>query len=132
MGALAAKYPDDLHALTLYAESLMDRMPWAYWNDDGTPKEMTPALVAALEKVLAGDPEHPSATHLYIHTMEQFTPKKAEAAADRLGDLCRWRGLALETAERLREQVPVEFARKMGAIQAYLPVRMFTFARFGM
>ena len=65
MGALAAKYPDDLHALTLYAESLMDRMPWAYWNDDGTPKEMTPTLVEALEKVLAGDPEHPGAAHLY-------------------------------------------------------------------
>ena len=198
MGALAAKYPDDLHALTLYAESLMDRMPWAYWNDDGTPQEMTPTLVEALEKVLAEDPEHPGAAHLYIHAMEQFTPKKAEAAADRLGDLvpvaghlvhmpshiylrlgryhdavitnqraaaadedyiaqCNaqglyraayyphnlhflWyaammegqRGLALATAERLRERVPVEVARAMGAIQAYLPVRMFTFARFGM
>ena len=198
MGALAAKYPDDLHALTLYAESLMDRIPWAYWNDDGTPKEMTPDLVAALEKVLIGEPEHPGAAHLYIHAMEEFTPKKAEAAADRLGDLvpvaghlvhmpshvylrlgryhdavianeraaaadedyiaqCNaqglypaayyphnlhflWyaammegrRGLALATAERLRERVPVEVAREMGAIQAYLPVRMFTFARFGM
>ena len=38
MEALAAKYPDDLHAQTLYAESLMDRMPWAYWNNDGTPR----------------------------------------------------------------------------------------------
>lgn len=198
MAALAVKYPDDLHAQTLYAESLMDRMPWAYWNDDGTPKEMTPTLVAALERVLAADPEHPGAAHLYIHAMEQFTPKKAEAAADRLGGLvpvaghlvhmpshiylrlgryhdavtaneraaaadedyiaqCNaqglypaayyphnlhflWyaammegqRGLALATAARLRERVPVQVAREMGAIQAYLPVRMFTFARFGM
>ncbi len=198
MEALAAKYPDDLHAQTLYAESLMDRMPWAYWSDDGTPKEMTPTLVEALERVLAADPEHPGAAHLYIHAMEQFTPKKAEAAADRLGDLvpvaghlvhmpshiylrlgryhdavianeraaaadedyiaqCNaqglypaayyphnlhflWyaammegrRGLALATADRLRERVPVQVAREMGAIQAYLPVRMFTFARFGM
>ena len=198
MAALAAKYPDDLHALTLYAESLMDRMPWAYWKDDGTPKEMTPTLVEALETVLAEDPEHPGAAHLYIHAMEQFTPNKAEEAADRLGGLvpvaghlvhmpshiylrlgryhdavianqqaaasdedyiaqCNaqglypaayyphnlhflWyaammegqRGLALATADRLRERVPVEVARQMGAIQAYLPVRMFTFARFGM
>ena len=87
MGTLAAMYPDDLHALTLHAESLMDRIPWAYWNDDGTPKEMTTTLVAALEKVLTGEPEHPGAAHLYIHAMEEFTPKKAEAAADRLGDL---------------------------------------------
>lgn len=42
------------------------------------------------------------------------------------------RGLALATANRLRERVPVEVARQMGAIQAYLPVRMFTFARFEM
>ncbi len=198
MAALAAKYPDDLHALTLYAESLMDRMPWAYWNDDGTPKEITPTLVEALETVLAADPEHPGAAHLYIHAMEQFTPNKAEEAADRLGGLvpvaghlvhmpshiylrlgryhdavianqqaaaadedyiaqCNaqglypaayyphnlhflWyaammegqRGLSLATADRLRERVPVEVARQMGAIQAYLPVRMFTFARFGM
>ena len=67
MGALAAKYPDDLHALTLYAESLMDRMPYAYWNDDGTPKEITPTLVEALEKVLATDPEQPGRGSL-LHT----------------------------------------------------------------
>ena len=39
--------------LTLYAESLMDLYPWAYWNEDGSPKEHTAALVTAIEKAMA-------------------------------------------------------------------------------
>jgi tetratricopeptide (TPR) repeat protein len=87
MTELVAEYPDDLHAQTLYAESLMDLYPWSYWDDDGSPKEHTDALVAAIEKVIEADPSHPGALHLYIHVMEKHTPKRAEAAADRLGPL---------------------------------------------
>ncbi|MCY4213400.1 MAG: hypothetical protein OXF68_07230 [Gammaproteobacteria bacterium] len=87
MRVLAEKHPDDLNARTLYAEALMDLSPWDYWQADGSPKAHTAALVEALEHVLATDPNHPGAAHLYIHAMEQFTPEKAEAAADRLGDL---------------------------------------------
>ena len=85
MRVLAEKYPGDLNARTLYAEALMDLSPWDYWQADGLPNAHTQALVDALEHVLATDPNHPGAAHLYIHAMEQFTPEKAEAAADRLG-----------------------------------------------
>ncbi|MEQ8691847.1 MAG: hypothetical protein RIC89_13565 [Pseudomonadales bacterium] len=88
MAGLVARYPDDLHARTLHAEALMDTMPWEYWNDDGTPaSENTTTFVQALEDVMAADPHHPGAAHLYIHAMERFEPYKAEAAADRLGPL---------------------------------------------
>ena len=87
MAALAAKYPRRPARPDALRRIADGRMPWAYWNDDGTPKEMTPTLVKALETVLAEDPEHPGAAHLYIHAMEQFTPNKAAEAADRLGGL---------------------------------------------
>lgn len=88
MASLAEQYPGDLHARTLYAEALMDVMPWQYWNDDGTasrPETLT--FVSELETVLSVDPNHAGAAHLYIHAMERFEPQKAEAAADRLGSL---------------------------------------------
>ncbi len=80
-------YPDDLNAQALYAEALMDLYPWDYWDDDGSPRMHTGAIVAALEKVMEADPDHPGALHLYIHVMERFTPELAEPAADRLGPL---------------------------------------------
>jgi tetratricopeptide (TPR) repeat protein len=65
----------------------MDLYPWAYWNEDGSPREHTGALVANIEKAIELDPKHPGALHLYIHAMEQHTPERAEAAADALGPL---------------------------------------------
>ncbi len=87
MRAVSEQFPDNPHVLTLYAESLMDLYPWSYWNEDGSPKEHTEALVAAIERAFEIDPEHPGALHLYIHAMEQYTPEKAVAAADALGPL---------------------------------------------
>lgn len=87
MRAVAEQFPDNPHVLALYAESLMDLYPWSYWNDDGTPKEHTDALVEAIERAIELDGEHPGALHLYIHTMEQYTPEAAVAAADALGPL---------------------------------------------
>ncbi|MGE0621755.1 MAG: hypothetical protein AB7I04_13975 [Pseudomonadales bacterium] len=87
MKAVAQQFPDNPHVLALYAESLMDLYPWSYWNEDGSPKEHTGALVAAIERAIEIDPQHPGALHLYIHAMEQYTPEKAEVAADALGPL---------------------------------------------
>lgn len=87
MKGVAEAFPGNPHVLALYAESLMDLYPWSYWNDDGTPKAHTEALVAAIERAIAIDPEHPGALHLYIHAMEQYTPEKAVSAADALGPL---------------------------------------------
>jgi len=88
MAGLVQTYPDDHHARTLHAESLMDLMPWEYWKDDGSAASPnTNKVVAELEHVLATEPNHPGAMHLYIHIMERFQPDKAESAADRLGPM---------------------------------------------
>ena len=77
-------YPDDLDAATFYVEAMMDLRPWGYWTRDGRPYEGTAEIVALTEKVIARDPQHPGALHLYIHLMEAKEAEKAEPAADRL------------------------------------------------
>jgi tetratricopeptide (TPR) repeat protein len=199
MAGLAEQYPGDLTARTLHAESLMDLMPWEYWNDDGTPaNQNTVRFVEELEYVMAADPKHPGAAHLYIHAMERFEPEKAVSAADRLGPLvpvaghlvhmpshiylrvgryedavnanakaasadedyisqCNaqgmypaayyphnihflWyaammegrKGLAIDSALKLAERVPLDVAAQMGALQSYVAVPVYTYIRFGM
>ena len=88
MEELSRKYPDDMDASSLFAESLMNTMPWNYWAEDGNPKPDTVKVINSLEDVLEKAPDHPLAIHLYIHAVEaSSTPERAEAAADRLGDL---------------------------------------------
>jgi len=87
MREVAAAYPDDLDAATLFAASLMDTTPWDYWEADGSPKPITEEIMATLEGVLARDPDHAGAAHFYIHTVEKERPTLAEAAADLLGDV---------------------------------------------
>ena len=88
MGDLAAQYPDDMNAASIYAEALMNTMPWNYWSDDGIAKLETSAVIASLEKVMEAEPDHPLALHLYIHALEASSdPNRAEAAADRLLNL---------------------------------------------
>ena len=88
MEELSKKYPDDMDASSLFAESLMNTMPWNYWAEDGNPKPDTVKVINSLEDVLEKAPDHPLAIHLYIHAVEaSSTPERAEAAADRLGDL---------------------------------------------
>lgn len=88
MRDVARKYPDDLDAQTLYAESLMDTSPWDYWNaDHKTAKAGLEALVPTIERVLQKAPNHPGAIHLYIHAVEKADPARAEKPADRLAAL---------------------------------------------
>ena len=83
--ALSAKYPDDLDAATLYAESLMDLNPWKLWSPDGQPAENTAEIVRVLESVLARDPNHAGANHFYIHAVEASpAPGRALPSAHRL------------------------------------------------
>lgn len=70
MRAMTAKYPDDLDAATMFAESLMMLKPWQLWGLDGEPAEGTLELVAVLESVLRRNPDHPGANHFYIHAVE--------------------------------------------------------------
>jgi tetratricopeptide (TPR) repeat protein len=87
MRGLREAQPENLHVAALYAESLMDLSPWSYWQDDGAPREHTPAIADALAFVLERDPDHVGALHFWIHLYERFEPERAEAEADRLWQL---------------------------------------------
>ena len=88
MRELAKKYPDDLDAATLYAESLMNLNPWKLWSLDGTPGENTEEIVRVLESVLARDPMHAGANHYYIHAVEaSSSPQRALPSAARLEEM---------------------------------------------
>ncbi|MEH1871230.1 tetratricopeptide repeat protein [Nostoc sp.] len=88
MATLVKRYPDDLDAATLYAESLMDLHPWQHWTSDGKPQPDTEEIVAILESVLKRNPNHTGANHYYIHAMEASPfPERAIVSAKRLGTL---------------------------------------------
>ena len=88
MRELSKRYPDDLDASTLYAESLMDLHPWKLWSLDGRPTEGTEEILAVLESVLRRNPNHIGANHYYIHATEASPhPEWALASARRLESL---------------------------------------------
>lgn len=88
MHDLSARYPDDLDAAVLYADSMMNLRPWKLWNADGTPAEGTQEIVATLESVLRRDPNHIGAMHFYIHAVEASpNPERALPYADRIAAL---------------------------------------------
>ncbi len=88
MRELSHKYPDDLDAATLFADSLMNLRPWKLWNADGTPAEGTGEIVATLEGVLRRDPHHMGAMHLYIHAVEASpNPERALPYAEQIAQL---------------------------------------------
>ena len=86
MAKVAAQFPDDNDIAVLYAESLMDLSPWNYWQPGGRePNPQSADIVPTLERVLAKDPNHPGASHYYIHAVEASDrPERAEPYADRL------------------------------------------------
>ncbi len=84
MRNMMQRYPKDLDVATLFAEAMMDTMPWDYWQVDGQPKPEAVAIFEVLEQVLNQNPNHPGANHLYIHAVEKVKPELAIAAADRL------------------------------------------------
>ena len=85
---MVAAYPDDMSVASVYAEALMNTMPWDYWGPSGEAKPDTQAVIESLERVMAAEPEHPLALHLYIHALEASSnAQKAEAAADTLANL---------------------------------------------
>lgn len=86
MRDLTKRYPDDLDAATLYAESMMNLHPWHLWTLDGKPAEDTLEIVSVLEGVLRRNPNHSGANHYYIHAVEaSLDPDRALPSAERLG-----------------------------------------------
>jgi tetratricopeptide (TPR) repeat protein len=88
MRAVYRQFPNDTDVGTLYAEALMDLQPWDLWTKQGEPKGAAKEIVRVLEHVMATDPRHPGAVHLYIHAVEaSSSPQRASAAADTLRQL---------------------------------------------
>lgn len=84
MRDVAAKYPLDPDAATIYADALMNLSPWNYWYADGTGNEHAEVIVDTLEGVLRRHPDHIGALHLHIHAVEAVDGRRAEVSADRL------------------------------------------------
>jgi len=106
MGDLTKKYPDDLDAATLYAESMMDLRPWQLWSADGKPAEGTLEIVSVLESVLKRNPNHPGAIHYYIHAVEASpNPERALAYAPALPKLMPMAGHLVHMPAHIYERV---------------------------
>ena len=88
MKNLAAKYPADPDASTIYAEALLDVTPWDWWTNDGKPEAGIPEAIAAVDRVLKKNPSHTGAIHILIHAVEESpAPGRALLAANRLAAL---------------------------------------------
>src|SRR6266568_2991446 len=111
MGKLAARYPDDLDAATLYAESAMNLNPWRLWTSDGKPAEGTEEIVATLESVLKRDQNHLGANHYYIHAVEASPhPERALPSAARLEKLAPAEGHLAHMLAHIYARVGDHFA----------------------
>jgi tetratricopeptide (TPR) repeat protein len=79
------QYPKDLEAAYLYVDALMTHAAWSYWKRDGSPLPGTREAAQTLDRMLARNPNHPGAVHLYIHLYESSAhPERALPQADRL------------------------------------------------
>jgi len=106
MRNVVREYPDDLDAQTIFAEALMDTMPWDYWLKDRSPKPETEEALAALKFVIKRDPNHPGATHYYIHAVEAGPqPELGLPSADRLSELVMQSGHLLHMPSHIYVRV---------------------------
>jgi tetratricopeptide (TPR) repeat protein len=89
MAALSDANPDDLDIAALAAEAAMDTQPWDYWQPGGhDTKGRAGDAIKRVEGVLAKNPLHAGAIHLYIHLVEASDrPERAEKYADALAAL---------------------------------------------
>jgi hypothetical protein len=82
------RYPDDLDAATLFAESGMNLHPWKLYDRDGRPAPGTDEIVSVLQSALKRDPTHLGANHFYIHAVEaSMHPETGLPSAQRLASL---------------------------------------------
>lgn len=84
MEEVAKQYPNDADILTLYAASIMNTVPWDYWDENGDPSPNIPQAKEALEQAIKINPEHPGAHHYYIHMVELPKPDMAVPSAEKL------------------------------------------------
>lgn len=87
LAAFVERWPDDRDGAVLHAESMMLLRPWDYWTPGGEMREGTAAILETLERTIEAAPDHPGASHFYIHAVEAAEPERAVECAERLADL---------------------------------------------
>jgi len=87
MTEVVKEFPEDSNIQTLYAASVMNTVPWNYWDKDGNPSPNIAEAKAALEKAMEINPDNPGAHHYYIHMVELPKPDLAVPSADKLASL---------------------------------------------
>ncbi len=87
MAKVVIKFPDDADVQVLYADAVMNTVPWNYWDANGNPSPNIERAKAALERAMEIDPDNPGAHHFYIHMVELPMPDLAVPSADKLGSL---------------------------------------------
>lgn len=81
-------FPESVDAATLYVDALMLQHPWDLYTKTYQPKPWTPEIVNTLEAILKTSPEHPGASHYYIHAVEASAhPEKAIPVSEKLAAL---------------------------------------------
>jgi tetratricopeptide (TPR) repeat protein len=81
------QFPEDANVQILYAASVMNTVPWNYWDKNGNPSPNINEAKAALEKAMKLEPENPGAHHYYIHMVELPYPDMGVKSADKLASL---------------------------------------------
>lgn len=84
MAKVVKKFPKDANIQILYAASVMNTVPWNYWDKDGNPSPNIKEAKAALESSMELEPENPGGHHYYIHMVELPYPDMGVASADKL------------------------------------------------
>jgi len=87
MEKVAKEFSDNADVQTLYAASIMNTMPWNYWERDMSPRKNTLKAKEALELAMSINPVHPGAHHYYIHLTELPFPDLAANSGDALAPL---------------------------------------------
>lgn len=87
-------HPDDLDVTALFAEAIMNRMPWQLWDlSTGKPAQGadTAEAIAVLDRAFESNAaawSHPGLLHMYIHLMEMSPhPERALRQGDALTPL---------------------------------------------
>ena len=87
MTKVVNRFPEDANIQILYAASVMNTVPWNYWDKDGNPSPNIKEAKTALEKAMKLEPKNPGAHHYYIHMVELPYPDLGVASADQLASL---------------------------------------------
>ena len=87
MEKVVKKYPKDADILILYAASVMNTVPWNYWDEEGNPSPNIKEAKVALETAMKIDSNNPGAHHYYIHMVELPKPDLGVPSAEKLETL---------------------------------------------